>query len=342
MRIHLVIALAAAASLGACSSESPKDQALHGTKSFITKNLDALVTSTTALQMSAPAGGPNGWDAAGADAAAIATMKMHWKEARTAYESIEGAIAVLFPDLDVSTDERYDGFLSAYGPDDDLFDDQNVTGIHAIERILWSDSIPDSVVKFESSLPGYQPARFPQTQAEAQEFKTKLCARLVADIHTMQSQFEPLALDPAAAYRGIIGSMSEQVEKANKAATGEEESRYAQYTLADMRTNVAAGVSTYDNFAAWLKSNSGGADADAAIRDGFARIDAAYGALSGDALPPVPTDWSSLSPSTADQATPFGMLYMLLLHEADPTQSGSLVSAMDQSADLLGIPQLPQ
>lgn len=342
MRIQLVLALAAATSLAACSSETPKQQALDGTKSFITKNLDALVTATTALQAAAPAGGPNGWDASGADAAAIASMKTHWKEARTAYESIEGAIAVLFRDLDISTDERYDAFLSDFGPDDDLFDDQDVTGIHAIERILWSDSIPQSVIAFESSLAGYQPARFPQTQAEAQEFKNKLCARLVTDVHTMRSEFEPLALDPAAAYRGIIGSMQEQVEKANKAATGEEESRYAQYTLADMRVNVAAGVATYDNFAAWVKSSAGGADADTAIRAGFARIDAAYGMLSGDALPPVPTDWSSLAPSTTDQATPFGMLYMLLLHEADLTQSGSLVSAMDDSANLIGIPQLPQ
>ena len=305
-----------------------------------TKNLDALATADAALQAAAPAGGANGWDVTGADAAAMTAMKTHWKEARTAYESIEGAIAVLFPDLDVSTDERYDGFLSDLGPDNDLFDDQGVTGIHAIERILWSDSIPADVVAFESSLAGYQAARFPQTAAEAQEFKNKLCARLITDVGTMRSQFEPLALDPAAAYRGIIGSMSEQVEKANKAATGEEESRYAQYTLADMRVNVAAGVATYDNFAAWVTSQSGGADADAKIRAGFARVDAAYANLQGDALPPVPHDWSSVSPSTADQATPFGMLYMTLLHEADPGASGSLVEAMSQSADLLGIPQL--
>ena len=133
-------------SMAACggSNVAPRDQALNGTKSFITKNLNALLTATTALQTSAPAGGANGWDPT-ADRAAIEAMKGHWKEARIAYESIEGAIAVLFPELDVSTDERYDGFLGN-GPDDDLFDDQGVTGIHAIERILWSDAIPASVV----------------------------------------------------------------------------------------------------------------------------------------------------------------------------------------------------
>jgi iron uptake system component EfeO len=329
-----------AAALAACDSQSPRDQALYGTKSYIQQRLDALVTASEAIQAAAPAGGANGWDVSGADAAAIASMKAHWREARVAYESIEGAIAVLFPDLDVSTDERYDGFLGA-GPDADLFDDKGVTGIHAIERILWSDAIPPTVIDFESALPGYEAARFPKTQAEAQAFKTKLCQRLVDDVHTMQAQFAPLALDPAAAYRGIIGSMSEQVEKADKAATGEEESRYAQYTLADMRTNVAAGVATYDNFARWVKSSPGGTEADAAIRAGFERVNAAYAGISGDALPPVPKTWSSVSPSMSDLATPFGQLYGLLKHEADPAAADSLVSAMNRSADLLGIPQLP-
>lgn len=332
-RLLLVFALAAAG----CGAPSPRRRALDGTKSFIAHHLDALVDAARALADAAPAGGPDGWDPT-ADRPAIESMKAHWREARIAYESIEGAIAVLFPDLDRSTDQRYDGFL-ALAPDDDLFDAAGVTGIHAIERILWSDAIPDKVVRFERSLPGYQPARFPQTAAEAQAFKDALSARLVDDVRSMQSQFAPLALDPAAAYRGIIGSMSEQVEKADKAASGEAESRYAQFTLADMRTNVAAGVAIYGTFQPWLRSVAGGAEADAQIGAGFARLQAAYGLLDGDALPPVPDDWSSVAPSPADLATPFGMLYTTLQRESDPAQDGSLVNAMTRSAALLGIPE---
>jgi len=266
-------------------------------------------------------------------------MKASWKKARTAYEHVEGAIAVLFPDLDVSTDERYDGFIST-SPDDNLFDDQGVTGIHAIERILWSDSIPDRVKTFEAGLPGYKAAAFPANMTEASDFKQKLCARLVADVKTMQTQFAPLALDTAAAYRGVIGSMNEQVEKANKAATGEEESRYAQYTLADMRTNVDAGVRTYDAFRDWILAQDGAA-LDAQIRAGFQSIQDKYASYSGDALPEVPSTWSSANPSAADLSTPFGQLYQLLQQEADPARMGSLVYTMNASADLIGIPQLP-
>jgi iron uptake system component EfeO len=270
---------------------------------------------------------------------AVDQLKADWKKARVAYEHIEGAIAVLFPELDVSTDARYDDFI-AEGADTNLFDDQGATGIHSIERILWSDAIPERVKTFEAGLPGYQTAAFPSTSTEADDFKNKLCARLVTDVETMRAQFAPLALDVAAAYRGVIGSMVEQVEKAKKAATGEEESRYAQYTLADMRANVDAGVETYQAFRPWLLT-MGGAALDTKISTGFQKVQGAYAGLTGDALPPVPTTWS-MTPSQADLATPFGMLFQLLETEANPDMAGSLVEAMNQSADLLGIAQLPE
>ena len=70
------------------------------------------------------------------------------------------------------------------------------------------------------------------------------------------------------------------------------------------------------------------------------RVDAGYARFSGDALPTVPTDWSSVAPTPANLATPFGQLFGLLEHEADPDATDSLVSTMNKSADLLGIPQL--
>jgi iron uptake system component EfeO len=332
--------VAALCGLPACgATATPREQALLDVKSFIDKNLDDLRAAAAALAADAPAPDADGWSSA-TDGAAVEKMKADWRKARAAYEHIEGSIAVLFPELDVSTDARYDDFI-ATGGDDDLFDDQGVTGIHAIERILWSDSIPDRVKTFEAGLPGYKAAAFPSSLAEATEFKTKLCARLVTDIDTMRSQFQPLALDPAAAYRGVIGSMNEQVEKANKAATGEEESRYAQYTLADMRANVAAGVETYQAFRPWLLGQ-GGADLDTQISAGFQKVQDRYSSLPGDAIPTVPATWSTTSPSADDLATPFGQLYSLLASESNPDTTGSLVQTMTKSADLLGIAQLPQ
>lgn len=322
----------------ACGKD-PQEQALLDVKSYIQDNLDDLHEATVALQKDAPAPDADGWNATN-DAAAVQKMKGDWKKARIAYEHVEGAIAVLFPELDVSTDARYDDFI-ATDPDDDLFDDNGVTGIHAVERILWSDSTPQRVLDFEKGLPGYTAAAFPANETQAREFKEKLLVRLVGDVQMMQTQFGPLALDTSSAFRGVIGSMGEQIEKTTKAATGEEESRYAQYTLADMRANVEAGVDIYAAFKPWLLSIEGGQELDTKIAAGFKRIQDHYATLPGDALPEVPASWSSQEPSAQDLATPFGQLYQLLAEEADPDREGSLVHSMEASADLLGIPLLP-
>lgn len=327
-------------SAASCGPERPpQEQALIDVKSYIQGNLDDLHSAVVELQKDAPAPDADGWNAT-RDAAAVQRMKEDWRRARVAYEHVEGAIAILFPELDVSTDQRYDGFI-ATGPDDDLFDDEGVTGIHAAERILWSDSIPQRVVEFEKGLPYYQPAAFPSNESQAREFKERLLTRLVEDVRMMKTQFSPLALDTSAAFRGVIGSMSEQVEKANKAASGEEESRYARFTLADMRANVEAGLSIYGCFKPWLLAQDGGKDLDARITAGFERVQASYAALPGDALPEVPTTWSSNHPSEQDLSTPFGQLYRVLTTEAEPHAADSLVSDMNASADLLGIPRLP-
>ncbi|MFO0722454.1 MAG: EfeM/EfeO family lipoprotein [Myxococcota bacterium] len=321
--------------------EAPKDHAIRTVKSYIAANLEGLVSAAAELETLAPAPDADGWNAA-QDAAPLEAMRGAWKRARSSYEHIEGAIAVLFPELDVSTDERYDGFVSA-AVDEDLFDDQGVTGVHAIERILWSNAIPAAVLRFEEGLPGgaYRPARFPENASEAQEFKEKLCHRLRVDVSTMREQFAPLALDASAAYRGVIGSMAEQVEKLEKAASGEEESRYAQYTLADMRANLEAARLTYEAFRPWLLDRDGTA-ADAKISAGFDRLELAYGKISGDALPPVPATWSAAHPSKTDLATPFGQLYAAVLAEVSTSTPAALVFEMDQSASLMGIPTLAE
>src|SRR5262245_4609214 len=113
----------------ACSNGGKNEEdVILGVKDLVSADLENLLTASEALQTSAPAPDADGW-AAGAE---LDPSKAAWKDARSAYERIEGAIAVLFPDLDASTDERYDGFL-AEGPDVDLFDGEGVTGVHAIE-----------------------------------------------------------------------------------------------------------------------------------------------------------------------------------------------------------------
>lgn len=332
---HAALITLAAAACGA-DDESPEEVAIDRVKQIVARELDTLVAGAEGLRTAAPAPDADGWNAQ-ADAAAVADMRVHWGEARDSYEHVEGAIAVLFPDLDAATDERYDGFI-AEAPDENFFDGEGVIGIHAVERILWSDSQPAWVVDFESALPGYQPAAFPTDAAEATGFRDELLARLVDDTHRMRDDFEPLALDAAAAYGGVMGSMAEQAEKISLGATGEDESRYAQRTLADMRANLAGAREIFDAFSPWLQAEG----ADDVIADVHAQLDAvaaAYDAIDGDALPEVPATWSATEPSEADLQTPYGQLWQLL-QQQNHDDSG-VVARMLDGADRLGIPVSP-
>jgi iron uptake system component EfeO len=327
------------ASLAACSDKSNADYKAEVVASMhdsISTDLTSLVQATTDLQTAAPT---HAWSAT-ADASAIAMMQDAWKRTRTAYEHVEGATAPIFGDLDVSMDERYDGFLADLAPtgDQDLFDDQGVTGMHAIERILYAATIRPEVITFERGLPGYKAAAFPQTDAEAMAFKTVLVQKLITDATSLHDQWRPAAIDIGAAYQGLVGLMNEQKEKVNLAATGEEESRYANLTLFDLRNNLEGIRKVYEGFRGWIKAKDG-SEADGMIQDRFTALDALYTSNPGDALPAVPASWSSDHPTPADLATPFGMLWKTVRGAVDPSSDGSVVFEMNAIAGLLGFPE---
>jgi|GEM_PF-356023 len=314
-------------------------------------DLQTLHQAAVDLQAAAPAPQGRGWSAAD-DAAAIASMRAAWTRARTAYERIEGALAPLFPDIDASIDARYDDFLTnllGSGGDADLFDDAGVTGLHAVERIVYSDVTPQRVVDFEKVLPGYVAARFPATQDEAAAFKTKLCAKIVSDAQELLDQWTPAKIDVAIAFQGLVSLMNEQREKVNKAATNEEESRYSQRTMADIRDNLAGTTTIYAIFEPWIVSKTSESDptkdgraADAKITAGFKALESAYAEVSSDAIPEPPPTWSSLDPSQADLATPFGKLYSHVRAAVDPDTEAGVVFQMNRAAAILGFPQFEQ
>ena len=149
--------------------------------------------------------------------------------------------------------------------------------------------------------------------------------------------------------------MNEQREKVDKASTDQEESRYSQTTMADLRDNLAGTERVYALFQPWIQSKpalalDGGASGDAgapqdgkaldaAIEAGFAKVQALYDGVSGDAIPQPPSTWSSVTPTAADLATPFGMLYAGVQAAVDPNEPGSIVAEMNAAAVLLGFPQ---
>ena len=328
------------------SSSTPTDETdaeyqaeiADGMQSSIAVEIEGWRSDAKALCDAAPSPTGRGWDPQ-LDAAAITAMKEAWRKARVHYEHIEGAVAPLFPELDAATDARYDDFLSELGPagDQALFDDQGVTGMHAIERILYADAISPEVKTFEAGLPGYVEAAFPATEADAVSFKTKLCARLVTDVTTLQDQWKPAQLDIGAAFQGLISLMNEQHEKVNKASTGQEESRYSRMTLADIHSNLAGTKTIYALFQPWILSKSNGSASDTGITKGFEELQAAYDANPGDTIPAPPATWSA-TPSPEDLATPFGKLFQAVTVAVDPARDGSVVFEMNEAAGVMGLP----
>jgi iron uptake system component EfeO len=263
-------------------------------------------------------------------------MKAAWKKARTAYERIEGAIAPIFPDTDAAIDERYDGFMEKLGAagDPNLFDAQGVRGMHGIERILFHDTTPANVKQAEAAIPGYRPAAYPATAAEADDFKTKLCEQLVADVTALEAQWRDVGLDLPGAFQGLVDLMSEQREKVNNASAGFEESRYAQVTMADLRNNFAGTTAAWELFHEWLDTKSGGAALHQRLDAGFAELQAAYDAVPGEAIPAPPATWSAELPSAADLETDFGRLYTKVRQATDASIEGSIVDGLNDAGAL--------
>jgi iron uptake system component EfeO len=345
MKNTCLAAAFALVALGACGSDDePKTDAefqakvLTDVRNYLLGWSEKWLAAAKTLQAAAPVTTGRGWDAT-QDAAAITAMKAAWMNARDAYEHTEGVLAPLFPDQDVATDARYDDFLDELKPlgDANPFDAEGVTGMHGIERILYAPAIPVEVVTFEQALPGYVPAAFPANELQSTEFKTKLSAKLVTDVQTLNATLANLRFDLPAAFNGVIDLVQEQVEKVDKAATGEEESRYAQSTMRDLRSNAKGCKEFYRLFSPWLKSKgAAGTAATVAAGAAFARLDSAYAAVPTEAIPLPPADWSSISPSPSALATPFGILWSAVHAEADASKPGTLAHAMEASLTTLG------
>lgn len=340
IRIGCLLLAGALTACGGGDDAAMQKAVATGVKSALLTDLAGFEQAAQDLQAQCPTPQGRGWDDA-QDQAALAAMRAAWLRGRAAYERIEGAIAAVFPELDQAVDARYDGFLaqlSTKGGDDYAFDAQGVIGMHAVERILYARQIPAAVEAFERTLPGYRPAAYPATEQEAADLKDKLLGRLVRDCAAMRRDWEGADLDVGGAFQGLMGLMGEQQEKVELAASGEEESRYAQATLQDLRHNLTGTRKAYEVFRPWIQSKAGGAERDARIQAGFAKLEAAYGRISGDAFPPRPEGWSSRSPKPEHLSTPFGQLFVAVQEAVDPLKEGSLVWEMNQVAKLLGFP----
>ena len=338
-RPALVLGLA----LLACRREDDATQAAiaPAVQRLLLARVEAWDDASRALEAAAPLPAGRGWSTAD-DLGSIAAMRSAWHLSRTAYEQIEGALAPLFPESDLATDARYDHFLGRLGAagDPDAFDERGVIGMHAIERVLWADAIPSEVVSFERGLPGYRAARFPQSSAEARAFKQQLARRLVEDVESLQHQLSSVEFDAAFAFRGLIDLAREQAEKVDRAATGQEESRYAQTTLKDLRDNRQGCLDVYRLFEPALLLRREGPALNDSVLQAFERLGVAYGEVEGDALPRPPDGFSGLHPTQAQLETPFGRLFAVVQRESDARRIGSLHAELVRVATVLELPEI--
>jgi iron uptake system component EfeO len=327
--------LALACVLGGCDQPTPE----HASLAHVQASLDATLDDVALQLLDLQAAAPDGPWAAGEPS--LTTMKTCWSRAHVAYEGVQGALDVLFSDVETTFDTTYTDYLQKNPGDDDPFDDEQFVGAHAIERILWSADQPQPVIDFEFEFDHYTVARYPATADEAQAFKQKLVRRAIDDIRSIQMALAATTLDEASAYHALAGPLPDQLDKVLIASTPEEESRYSQTTLADLRGNLAGERTALGALTPWIDAAGGGA----LVTKLGARLDAiqmTYDATMGDALPPVPDMFDPNVPTTDQLATPFGQIYGLLQQENDPDHDGSTVALTSQVADLLKIPQLPQ
>jgi len=334
---YACIATLATASLAGCVDKTDAeyradiDADIHDS---ISAELADLVVAARALQAASPS---RGWDPA-RHADHIIAMRAAWKRTRIAYEHVEGAIKTTFPDVDWLLDMRYEESLAQLGHAGDagLFDGRGTIGMHAIERILFAPEIRSEVTAFERKLAGYVPAAYPATDDEAIAFKTGLVQRLIDDADRLRKRWPTAELDVAAMYRGQIGLMTEQKEKLILAVTAEEESRYSNVTLFDLRNNLDGAQKIYALFRAWVHSKAAGARSDSRMRTNFDALETAYATTPSDALPQVPAGWSLDHPTEDDLATPFGAMWQTVRRSVDAQDDHSVVFVMNQIGELLG------
>jgi iron uptake system component EfeO len=349
----LVLALSSlvgCSSDGSASSEPTPASVVSAMHDSLLADLKDLQAAATAMQAAAPAPAGRGWDAT-QDAGAIQATRAAWKKARTAYEHTEGALAPIFPDIDVSIDFRYDDYLAELPDGDpDPFDDQGVIGLHGAERILYADAMPENVVAFESTLTGYQPAAFPATADQAASFKNLLFGKIISDANALEAGWDQSKnINLNEAFQGLVSLMNEQREKVNKASTSEEESRYSRRTMTDIRDNLEGTRKIYALFKPYLRSKTNAANPtldgptlDLAIEAGFAKLDQLYARVDGEAIPTPPATWSSESPSAADLDSDFGKLYTGIQAAVSMDSEDSVVVNMNHAATAMGFDQFSE
>jgi iron uptake system component EfeO len=337
----LLFALALAAP--ACQADNDRvladaareEEAIASTRALLVVHAETLHDSVVALCAAAPAPAEGGW-VHPRDDAAIKAMMASWQEARLGYDGLAGVMSRLPPERALDLDARYEQALEA-GPDPDPFDQRGFIGLHALERVLWAERVPAAVLAYEGTLEGALAPAFPASKDEATRFRDELCARAVEDTGAVEGEVEALSLDALEAYAIVDRLADGQIDMLSEAGEQREASRYAGFTLADLRARLSTAAAVQAAFRPWLGTKSTGPHVDEEVQSALDRLDKQYAAYGTDALPAPPEGWSNTAFSEEALKSPFGRLYAVVVNETNSDLDGSLTHSWHECATLLGI-----
>jgi iron uptake system component EfeO len=321
-----------------CSSSSetvPPGEVSRAQKEYLSGRFDTWLGAAQAIAKAAPAG--RGWDA-GMDSDALSIMRAQWRRAHEAYQAIQVSVATVFPDLNRDMDQSYEDQLGQLGltGDPEPFDDKGVIGMHAIERVLYADVVPEAATARENIILGYAAPAFPMSEQDAADFRDKLVGKLTADITTMRARLGPLDLDVGFAAKSAMDLLQAEISKLFWASgRGNEESRYSHSTLADVRADHAGCRALYLILQPRLASLPGGSAVDKDVVQGLARVTTVLATVPGDAIPPATESWKPDMTAPEDLMTAFGKLYAALSQETSAKRPGSLAAALTRATNLL-------
>lgn len=144
--------------------------------------------------------------------------KAMFADTRQHYERIE-PIAELFGDLDAAIDAREDDFKD--GVNDDEF-----TGFHRIEYVLWVKNTTDGLVE--------------------------LADGLSKNVHELQTQIDILAFPPST----VVGGAAELIEEVASSKISGEEDRYSHTDLSDFQANVDGSKKIVELFRSHIEAKN--------------------------------------------------------------------------------------
>lgn len=310
-----------------CGSQDPSgsDDVAISFRGYFRTHLVALSDALENLAVHAPR--DRAWNAQ-ADPALVERMRTAWKAAHRAAVAVTEPLSELFPQAG-RMDSNWDREIDRVQRDENPFDDIGVTGLHAIERILWADVVSEMVLTVERRHEGYAMARTPATAKEAADYATQLVGGLHRDAQ---------ALAEASSVPGYDLGFAEKAVKLQARALlrmvivggepGRSESRYSDTSTDALVDQLGALAGTWKILRAALRRQGVPVGSFQVADAGLERVHAAVAAIGPGPIPARPEGFNPFHPTQEDRESAFGRLYFSVEAEILGASSDAFLAAL--------------